>query len=58
MTLIFCEFVSSSDYSNIDGITGFSEEDSQSISSFMRLAVELAKSGDEYVSILVVMYNT
>ncbi|KAK9270783.1 hypothetical protein L1049_026367 [Liquidambar formosana] len=31
---------------NIDGITGFSEEDSQSVSTFMKFAVELAKSGD------------
>ncbi|XP_062150566.1 tRNA-specific adenosine deaminase TAD3 isoform X1 [Alnus glutinosa] len=29
---------------NIDGITGFSEEDSQFVFSFMRFAVELAKS--------------
>ncbi|XP_041007291.1 tRNA-specific adenosine deaminase TAD3 [Juglans microcarpa x Juglans regia] len=31
---------------NIDGITGFSEEDSQLVFSFMRFAVELAKSDD------------
>ncbi|XP_031282528.1 tRNA-specific adenosine deaminase TAD3 [Pistacia vera] len=31
---------------NIDGITGFSEEDSQSVFSFMKFTVELAKSGD------------
>lgn len=31
---------------NIDGITGFNEDDSQSIFSFMKSAVELAKSGD------------
>lgn len=31
-------------YSNIDGITGFSEEDSQSVLKFMQSAVELAKS--------------
>lgn len=35
---------------NIDGITGFSEEDSQSVFSFMRFAVELAKSGDGLVN--------
>lgn len=38
--------VFSFEYSNIDGITGFNEEDSQSVFSFMRFAVELAKSGD------------
>ncbi|CAK7344535.1 unnamed protein product [Dovyalis caffra] len=31
---------------NIDGITGFSEEDSLSVFSFMKVAIELAKSGD------------
>ncbi|XP_023904615.2 tRNA-specific adenosine deaminase TAD3 [Quercus suber] len=31
---------------NIDGITGFNKEDSQSVFSFMRFTVELAKSGD------------
>ncbi|KAJ8759491.1 hypothetical protein K2173_007104 [Erythroxylum novogranatense] len=31
---------------NIDGITGFSEDDSQSILSFMKVTIELAKSGD------------
>ncbi len=41
--------VLSFNYSNIDGITGFSEEDSQSVFSFMRFAVELAKSGDGLV---------
>ncbi|KAF3956526.1 hypothetical protein CMV_018356 [Castanea mollissima] len=35
---------------NIDGITGFNEEDSQSVFSFMRFAVELAKSGDGSVT--------
>ncbi|KAL5538975.1 hypothetical protein UlMin_043313 [Ulmus minor] len=30
---------------NIDGITGFSDEDSQSVSSFMSFAIQLAKSG-------------
>ncbi|KAK9272375.1 hypothetical protein L1049_002746 [Liquidambar formosana] len=34
---------------NIDGITRFSEEDLQSVSSFMKFAVELAKSGDGWV---------
>lgn len=33
-----------SNYSNIDGITGFSEEDSQSVLKFMQSAVELATS--------------
>ncbi|XP_059645430.1 tRNA-specific adenosine deaminase TAD3 isoform X2 [Cornus florida] len=31
---------------NIDGITGFNEEDSQSILSFMMFSIDLAKSGD------------
>lgn len=31
---------------NIDGITGFSAEDSLSVFSFMKVAIELAKSGD------------
>lgn len=43
----------SSNYSNIDGITGFSEEDSQLVFSFMRFAVELAKSGDGLVQLLL-----
>ncbi|OMO81567.1 RNA-dependent RNA polymerase, eukaryotic-type, partial [Corchorus capsularis] len=34
---------------NIDGITGFSEEDTESILSFMKFTVELAKSGDNLV---------
>lgn len=34
---------------NIDGITGFNKEDSQSVFSFMRFTVELAKSGDGLV---------
>lgn len=38
--------------SNIDGITGFSEEDSQSIISFMKLAVQLSKSTGHSVTIL------
>ncbi|CAL5401705.1 unnamed protein product [Camellia sinensis] len=35
--------------SNIDGITGFSEEDSHSIHNFMKLTVDMAKSGDGQV---------
>ncbi|KAK2973420.1 hypothetical protein RJ640_010415 [Escallonia rubra] len=31
---------------NIDGITGFSDEDSQSVLTFMKSAIDLAKSGD------------
>ncbi|XP_050106638.1 tRNA-specific adenosine deaminase TAD3 isoform X2 [Malus sylvestris] len=31
---------------NIEGITGFSQEDSQSVFSFMKYAIQLAKSGD------------
>ncbi|XP_022718307.1 uncharacterized protein LOC111276767 isoform X2 [Durio zibethinus] len=34
---------------NIDGITGFSEEDAKSVFSFMKSTVELAKSGDHLV---------
>lgn len=34
---------------NIDGITGFNKEDAQSVSSFMKFAVELAKSGNDRV---------
>ncbi|XP_062025330.1 tRNA-specific adenosine deaminase TAD3 isoform X1 [Rosa rugosa] len=34
---------------NIDGITGFSEEDSQSVFGFMKYAIQLAKSGDKMV---------
>ncbi|KAF5946713.1 hypothetical protein HYC85_016941 [Camellia sinensis] len=34
---------------NIDGITGFSEEDSHSIHNFMKLTVDMAKSGDDQV---------
>ncbi|XP_021912600.1 probable inactive tRNA-specific adenosine deaminase-like protein 3 [Carica papaya] len=34
---------------NIDGITGFSNEESQSIYSFMRFAIELASSGSVVV---------
>lgn len=38
-------------YSSIDGISGFSEEDSQSVSSFMNSAIQLAKSGGGSVTI-------
>ena len=38
-------------HSNIDGITGFSEENSQSVFEFMKLAIELAKSVDGQVNI-------
>ncbi|CAN6686735.1 unnamed protein product [Malus baccata var. baccata] len=31
---------------NIEGITGFSQEDSQSVFSFMKYAIQVAKSGD------------
>lgn len=34
---------------NIDGITGFSEEDSQSVFRFMKYAIHLAKSSDNLV---------
>lgn len=34
---------------NIDGITGFSEEDFHSIHNFMKLTVDMAKSGDGQV---------
>ncbi|XVF29795.1 hypothetical protein REPUB_Repub16aG0001900 [Reevesia pubescens] len=34
---------------NIDGITGFSEEDTKSVFSFMKSTVQLAKSGDHLV---------
>ncbi|OWM86932.1 hypothetical protein CDL15_Pgr015968 [Punica granatum] len=34
---------------NISGITGFSEDDSRSVFSFMKYAVELATSGNEWV---------
>ena len=39
-----CYLLFSLNYSNIEGITGFNDEDSQSVFSFMRFAVELAKS--------------
>ena len=40
----------SSNFSNIDGITGISEEDSLSVLSFMKVAIALAKSGDGLVT--------
>ncbi|PON34888.1 Cytidine deaminase, homotetrameric [Parasponia andersonii] len=41
---------------NIDGINGFSEEDTQSISSFMNLAINLAKSeGGSVVNAAVIV---
>ncbi|KAF8404037.1 hypothetical protein HHK36_008913 [Tetracentron sinense] len=43
---------------SIDGITGFNEEDSQSIFSFMKYAVELTKSGplsDQVVNAAVIV---
>ncbi|WJX54241.1 hypothetical protein P8452_40148 [Trifolium repens] len=40
---------------NIDGITGFSEEDSQSVLKFMQSAVELATSGGSVVNAAVIV---
>ncbi|WJX48294.1 hypothetical protein P8452_34880 [Trifolium repens] len=40
---------------NIDGITGFSEEDSQSVLKFMQSAVELATSGGLVVNAAVIV---
>ncbi|QCE09516.1 cytosine deaminase [Vigna unguiculata] len=40
---------------NIDGITGFSEEDSQSVLKFMQSAVELAKSNGLVVNAAVIV---
>lgn len=37
--------------SNISGITGFTEDDSRSVVNFMKLAVDLATSGNEWVTI-------
>ncbi|KAL5778528.1 hypothetical protein ACOSQ2_009265 [Xanthoceras sorbifolium] len=34
---------------NIDGISGFNEEDSQSVFDFMQLTVKMAKSGDSLI---------
>lgn len=41
-------------YSSIDGITGFSEEESQSVFSFMNSAIQLAKSGGGLVTIFLI----
>ncbi|OVA01072.1 CMP/dCMP deaminase [Macleaya cordata] len=43
---------------NIDGITGFSEDDSQSIFNFMKAALELTKAGpcnDQIVNVAVIV---
>ncbi|KAK7261153.1 hypothetical protein RIF29_27458 [Crotalaria pallida] len=40
---------------NIDGITGFSEEDSQSVFKFMQSAIELATSGGSVVNAAVIV---
>ncbi|XP_011073442.1 probable inactive tRNA-specific adenosine deaminase-like protein 3 isoform X1 [Sesamum indicum] len=40
---------------NIDGITGFSEEDSSAVFNFMKLAVCLAKSGTSVVNAAVIV---
>ncbi|XP_023523263.1 probable inactive tRNA-specific adenosine deaminase-like protein 3 isoform X1 [Cucurbita pepo subsp. pepo] len=40
---------------NIDGITGFNEEDTQSVFGFMRLAVELAQSNKLVVNAAVIV---
>ncbi|KAK6130284.1 hypothetical protein DH2020_035956 [Rehmannia glutinosa] len=40
---------------NIDGITGFSEEDSLSVFNFMKLAVRMAKSGTLVVNAAVIV---
>ncbi|KAL6012289.1 hypothetical protein ACLOJK_002768 [Asimina triloba] len=45
-------------HGNIDGITGFSEEDSQSIFDFMKVAIKLCKSGhrsDQVVNAAVIV---
>ncbi|KAL7105237.1 hypothetical protein ACP275_07G031600 [Erythranthe tilingii] len=42
-------------YHNIDGITGFSEEDSLSVVNFMKLAVHMAKSGISVVNAAVIV---
>ncbi|XP_027341588.1 tRNA-specific adenosine deaminase TAD3 isoform X3 [Abrus precatorius] len=44
-----------SSYHNIDGITGFSEEDSQSILKFMQSTVELATSDDLVVNAALIV---
>ncbi|PIA53542.1 hypothetical protein AQUCO_00900252v1 [Aquilegia coerulea] len=40
---------------NIDGITGFSEEDSQTIFNFMKLALKLTKSGPQLENAAVIV---
>ncbi|GFP84034.1 probable inactive tRNA-specific adenosine deaminase-like protein 3 [Phtheirospermum japonicum] len=40
---------------NIDGITGFNEEDSLSVFNFMKLAVHMAKSGTSVVNAVVIV---
>ncbi|KAL0414541.1 UNVERIFIED_CONTAM: tRNA-specific adenosine deaminase TAD3 [Sesamum radiatum] len=42
-------------FSNIDGITGFSEEDSLAVFNFMELAVCMAKSGTSVVNAAVIV---
>lgn len=42
--------------SNIDGIGGFSEEDTQSICKFMSVAINLAVSSHKPVSILLLPF--
>ncbi|CAJ1956241.1 unnamed protein product [Sphenostylis stenocarpa] len=44
-----------SSYHNIDGITGFSEEDSQTVLKFMQSAVELATSNSLVVNAAVIV---
>ncbi|KAK9110852.1 hypothetical protein Sjap_018912 [Stephania japonica] len=40
---------------NIDGITGFSEEDSQSVFGFMNMAIKLAKSTSQVVNAAIIV---
>ncbi|KAK9110890.1 hypothetical protein Scep_018409 [Stephania cephalantha] len=40
---------------NIDGITGFSEEDSQSVFGFMNMAIKLAKSTPQVVNAAIIV---
>lgn len=53
--LSFCQFSNvsvgfmTSYYSNIDGITGFSDDDTQSVIRHMKYVIELAKSRDDLV---------
>ncbi|EFH65068.1 hypothetical protein ARALYDRAFT_894925 [Arabidopsis lyrata subsp. lyrata] len=42
---MICFFFAFGNDSNIDGIGGFSEEDTQSISKFMRVVIDMAVSG-------------